>query len=282
MAPIVFAAVILAAALHASWNALAKGGGDKHVSMAAVVIGHAPLALVMLPFVPLPAPQSWPFVAASLLLHFGYQLFLLNSYRIGDLTQVYPLARGTAPLLVAVVSVLLLGVELGQIEIAAVLMIAAGIISLGLVRQSDGLRNLPATVLALATGCFIAGYSLVDGTGARLAGTALGFYCWMTLSNAIVFAIYLRLARPGTLSRIPANARWTFVIGGTASFLAYALVTWAFTQAPIALVTALRETSIIFALAIGVIVLKERLNLAKLFWVLVTVAGAVLLRFSKT
>lgn len=282
MDPIVFFAVILAAALHASWNALAKGGGDKHLSMAAVVIGHAPLALVILPFVPLPAPQSWPFVAASMLLHFGYQLFLLNSYRIGDLTQVYPLARGTAPLLVAAVSVLFLGVELGRLEIAAVLMIGAGIISLGLVRHSDGLRNLPATMLALGTGCFIAGYSLVDGTGARLAGTALGFYCWMTLGNAVVFAVYLWVARPGTLRRIPAEAKRVFAIGGAASFLAYALVTWAFTQAPIALVTALRETSIIFALAIGVIFLKERLNLAKLAWTFVVVAGAALLRFSKT
>lgn len=282
MDPIVFMAVIIAAALHATWNAMAKRGGDKHLSVAAVVLGHTPIAVVVLPFVPLPDPASWPFLAVGIVLHFGYQVFLLNSYRIGDLTQVYPIARGTAPLLVAAISVLLLGVELARAEIAAVIIIGAGIISLGLVRQQNGVRNLAAGGLALVTGCFIAGYSLVDGTGARLAGTALGFYGWLTLGNAALFAIYLRLAKPGTLQQIPSNARWTFVIGGGASFLAYALVIWSFTQAPIALVTALRETSIVFALAIGVLFLREKLDVAKLVSTFITLLGAALLRLSKT
>ncbi len=279
---IVFMAVIMAAALHAVWNAMAKGGRDKHLSVAAVVLGHTPIAAIILPFVPLPDPASWPFLIAGIVLHFGYQVFLLNSYRIGDLTQVYPIARGTAPLLVAAISVLLLGVELVRTEVAAVIVIGAGVISLGLVRQQNGSRNLAAGGLALVTGCFIAGYSLVDGTGARLAGTALGFYGWLTLGNAALFALYLRLAKPGTLRQIPANARWTFVIGGSASFLAYALVIWSFTQAPIALVTALRETSIVFALAIGVFFLKEKLDIAKLTSTFITLVGAALLRLSKT
>jgi len=276
---IVFMAVIMAAALHAIWNAMAKGG---HLSVAAVVLGHTPIAVIILPFVSSPDPASWPFLAAGIVLHFGYQVFLLNSYRIGDLTQVYPIARGTAPLLVAAISVLLLGVELARTEVVAVIVIGAGIMSLGLVRQQNGSRNLAAGGLALVTGCFIAGYSLVDGTGARLAGTALGFYGWLTLGNAVLFALYLRLARPGTLQQIPSNARWTFVIGGSASFLAYALVIWSFTQAPIALVTALRETSIVFALAIGVIFLREKLDIAKLLSTFITLVGAALLRLSKT
>ncbi len=282
MDAIVFMAVIVAAALHATWNAMAKGGGDKHLSVAAIVLGHTPIAVAILPFVPAPDPASWPFLVAGIVLHFGYQVFLLNSYRIGDLTQVYPIARGTAPLLVAAISVLLLGVELAWTEIAAVFVIGAGIISLGLVRQQSGSRNLAAGGLALVTGCFIAGYSLVDGTGARLAGTALGFYGWLTLGNALLFAGYLRLLRPGTLRQIPTDAKWTFVFGGGASFSAYALVIWSFTQAPIALVTALRETSIIFALAIGVVFLRERLDIAKVISTFITLVGAALLRLSKT
>jgi len=164
----------------------------------------------------------------------------------------------------------------------AVTIIGASIISLGLVRGQDGLRNHAAGGLALATGCFIAGYSLVDGLGARLAGTALGFYGWLALGNAAVFAIYLRLARPGALSALPSKAGWTFVLGGGASFIAYALVVWSFTHAPIALVTALRETSIVFALAIGVLFLKEKLDLWKLASTFITLIGAALLRFSKT
>jgi drug/metabolite transporter (DMT)-like permease len=282
LSTIVFAAVITAAALHAVWNALAKGGGDKHLSMTAVVLGHTPIALAIVPFVPFPAPESWPYLAAGIALHVGYQLFLLASYRIGDLTQVYPIARGTAPLLVAGISTVFLGVELAPLEVAAIATIGIGIMSLGLVRQRDGLRNGKAGALAFMTGCFIAGYSLVDGMGARLAGTALGFYGWLAIGNAIVFAAYIALAKPGILGSLHTDAKRTFVIGGGASFVAYALVVWAFTQAPIALVTALRETSIVFALVIGVWFLNEKLDLAKLFSTFVTLLGAALLRFSKS
>ena len=282
MDAIVFVAVIVAAALHASWNALAKKGGDKQLSMAAVVLGHAPLAIIVLPFAPLPAEASLPFLLAGIGLHFGYQLFLVQSYRVGDLTHVYPIARGAAPLLVALISVSFLGVELARSEIIAVLIIGAGIISLGLVRQHGGMRNLPAGGLALVTGCFIAGYSLIDGMGARIAGTALGFYCWLTLGNALLFAAYLQIVRPGLIMTIPSKATWTFAFGGSASFVAYALVIWSFTQAPIALVTALRETSIVFALAIGVFFLREKLDVAKLVSTFITLIGAGLLRLSKS
>ena len=281
MTTTVFIAVICAALLHAIWNALVKGGIDKHLSMTAVVLGHTPIAVAVLPFVPSPAPESWLFLATGIGLHVGYQIFLLHSYKIGDLTQVYPIARGSAPLLVAAVSVLFLGVQLQLTELVAVLVIGGGIISMSLVRQKDGLRNTKAAVLALITGCFIAAYSLVDGTGARLAGTALGFYSWLAIGNAFVFAGFTAITRPGLLAKLPTKAKKMFVLGGSASFGAYALVIWAFTQAPIALVTALRETSIIFALLIGVFFLKEKLDLAKVFSTMVTLLGAALLRFSK-
>lgn len=281
MDPFVFVAVLLAAVLHATWNALTKSGGDKETSMAAVVLGHVPLALVGLSIAPLPDPAALPWIAAGVALHCGYQFFLLNSYRVGDLTQVYPIARGVAPLVVALVSVGALGVALTGMETLAILVIACGILSLGLTRSGDGLRNPAATALALGTGLFIAGYSLVDGTGARVAGTSLGYYSWQAIGNAVAFSVILRVTKPGTLRNIPRVARGTFLVGGSASFAAYAIVTWAFTQAPIPLVTALRETSIVFALLIGVLVLKEPLNLRKVASTFLTVCGAALLRVAR-
>jgi len=277
----VFFAVITAAMLHATWNALVKSGGDKHLNMLAVVVGHAPYAAVILPFVPAPALECWPYLLAGIGLHAGYQVFLLKSYRIGDLTQVYPIARGTAPLLVAAVSVLFLGVTLGGLELAGIATIGAGIISLGLVRQRDGMRNTAAGALAFITGCFIAGYSLVDGLGARVAGTALGFYGWLTIGNGLVIMVYVAATRPQVYRGFPGTAKTLFILGGGASYAAYALVIWSFTQAPIALVTALRETSIVFALLIGVVFLKERLDLTKVISTLVTVFGAALLRIAR-
>ncbi len=278
---IVFIAVIAAAALHASWNGLVKHSTDKHLSMLAIVLGHVPPALVILPFVPMPAQASWPYIIAGACLHFGYQLFLLASYRMGDLTQVYPIARGTAPMIVAVVSVTFLGVVLSSLEIAAIAVIGIGIMSLSIVRQGDGLRNTQAALTAFATGCFIASYSLVDGLGAREAGTALGFYGWLTVLNAVFLSATMAVIRPGIFRRLAGEGRTMAVVGGGASYAAYALVIWAFTQAPIALVTALRETSIIFALLIGVVFLKEKLNLAKVISTAVTLSGAILLRIAR-
>ena len=280
MSVTVFCAVLLAALLHAVWNALVKGGADKHAAMCAVMVGHVPIGLAVLPFVPLPASPNLPWLLAGIALHFLYQVSLLRSYGSGDLTQVYPIARGSAPLIVAGVSVIFLDVALGPAELLAVAVIGAGILSMSLVRQRDGLRNAGAARLALLTGCFIAAYSLVDGTGARLAGTALGFYAWLAILNGVLFALYTAATSMPSLRRAVAS-RNLLVFGGGFSFLAYALVVWAFTQAPIALVTALRETSIVFALLIGVVFLKERMDLAKLIATMTTLFGAALLRLAR-
>jgi len=281
MSPTVFFAVIGAALLHASWNALVKGGADKLLGICAVIIGHVPFAVVCLMFVPAPHPESWTLLGAGILLHTGYQFFLLNSYKLGDLTQVYPIARGSAPLLVALFSVLVLQVQLSKIELIAVAIIGIGILSLGLVRKKDGQRNPAAAISALITGCFIASYSLVDGTGARLAGTSVGFYSWLSIANGIIMSIYALAVRPTILKQLVSSHLTLFMVGGGASFIAYATVTWAFTQAPIALVTALRETSIVFALLIGVFFLKERIDIVKVFSTFTTLVGALLLRFGK-
>lgn len=274
-------AVIGAALLHASWNALVKGGSDKLLGMGAVIIGHVPFAILCLLFVPAPAPASWTLLCWGIVLHTGYQFFLLHSYKLGDLTQVYPIARGSAPLLVALFSVLVLKIELSKLELVAVAIIGIGILSLGLVRKSTGHRSPAAAISALITGCFIASYSLVDGTGARLAGTSVGFYSWLSIANGIIMSIYIIAVRPRILKQLVSTHLTLFMVGGGASFIAYAIVTWAFTQAPIALVTALRETSIVFALLIGVFFLKERIDLVKVFATFTTLVGAFLLRFGK-
>ncbi len=273
--------VLAAALLHAVWNALVKGSSDKTASMVAVVLGHVPFAIVALFFVESPVADSWMWLLFGILLHAGYQLFLVAAYRFGDLSQVYPIARGVAPLLVTLISILFLGVLLSNFQLAAIMLIAIGITSICLVRKSDGALNGNAVVLALITGCFIAGYSLVDGTGARLAESPLGYYSWLTIGNSIVIVLATHFMRRGILRDVFIHSKTAFLVGGGASFVAYALVVWAFTQAPIALVTALRETSIVFALLIGVFHLKERLSLVKVFSTVITLGGAMMLRFSR-
>lgn len=273
--------VLAAASLHASWNFLVKRNRDPYLGMTAVVLGHTPFALAALGIAPAPDAKALPFILGGAVLHTGYQLFLLASYRVGDLSQVYPLARGSAPLIVACVSLTLLGVSLSRLELAAVLLIGTGIMSLTLVRRSEGLRNGRAAGLALVTGGFIAAYSLVDGMGARTAGTALGYYGWVSTANAVLFALAMGAFHPEAVRRAVFHEPKLALSGGGASFLAYALVTWAFTRAPIPLVTALRETSIVFALLLGVVVLKERLDLLKLLATLCTLLGVGLLRLGR-
>jgi drug/metabolite transporter (DMT)-like permease len=163
----------------------------------------------------------------------------------------------------------------------AVATIGAGIMSLCLVRAGDGQRNPAAARMALLTACSIAAYSLIDGMGARVSGSPIGFYGWESVINAIIFSIFVAVTKPGLLTRSLRDGRRTAVIGGGASFLAYALVMWAFTQAPIPLVTALRETSIVFALLIGVFIFREPLNLTKVASTFTTLFGAALLKFAR-
>ena len=281
MTGLIFAMVMAAALLHAIWNALVKGGSDKAAAMTAVVFGQGLSGLLLLPFVPFPSLDSWPYLAVGVALHFGYQVFLIAAYRIGDLSQVYPIARGSSPLIVATVSIFVLGERFAAMQLAGIALIAFGIASISLVRRKDGVFQGKAALLALITGGFIASYSIVDGLGARVAGTALGFYAWHALINSAVFGIGVGLYRPPLL---PAafRLRRSLFLGGGASFIAYALVMYAFTQAPIALVTALRETSIIFALFIGVVVFREPLNLAKVAATMATLSGAAILRFYRS
>ena len=228
-----------------------------------------------------PARESVPFLVAGIVLHVGYQLFLLRSYESGDLTQVYPIARGSAPVIVALVSVGFLGVRLSGMELLAILVIATGILSLTLVRRADGQRNARAGLLALGTGGIHRGVFV--GRRARRSGGRNGprlLRLGWPSGTVWSMALFLAATTPGVIGDILRRGKGALILGGGASFAAYAIVIWAFTQAPIALVTALRETSIVFALLIGVFVLNERLDLAKLASTMTTLLGAALLRFA--
>ena len=215
------------------------------------------------------------------MLHFGYQLFLLKSYEHGDLTKVYPIARGTAPLLVGLFSLIVLGVELSSAKIFSIIIIGVAVISLAFGQKSDRQKRHSASIFPLITGLFIASYSLIDGLGARLAGSSLGFFCLLAIGNGFLMVAYLAWKAPKTLKNLPHYGLSNLLIGGTGSFTAYALVIWAFTKAPIALVTALRETSIVFAFFMGVFFLKEPPSLIKLIASTAILMGVVLLHTSK-
>ena len=170
MEALVIAMVLLAAALHAGWNRMVKIRGERMLVMAMITGWSGICSAVLLPFVQVPTADVWPYIAASLVLHNLYYLFLISAYRHGDLSHVYPIARGSAPLFVAILSVFVLGEEIDQRGMIAIGLIAGGLMSLALTRGVGGLRDTKAILYALGTGAFVALYTIVDGTGARLAG----------------------------------------------------------------------------------------------------------------
>ncbi len=277
----VFGMVLGAAILHAAWNTLVKVNIDRFVMVAVMIISQLVIALLALPFVEIPPAASWPYIWASTALHTAYFVFLIMSYRYGDLSHVYPISRGSAPLIVAFVSVVYVGEILSRQATLSIALIALGIMSLTLTRGASGFREPKAIFYALGTGVFIAGYTVVDGLGARLADSAHSYVVWLNIFNGIptlVLALYLRRGR----FFLQAQASWKpAVLAGVVSLLAYWIVIWAMTMAPLALVSAIRETSMVFALLFGVFFLKERLNLVRAASTALTLLGAVILKLSR-
>jgi drug/metabolite transporter (DMT)-like permease len=281
----VFLAVIFAAFLHALWNSMVKSHEDKHVAVAAIVLGHIPASLVIILLLPMPTIESLPYIIASALIHQGYQWFLLTAYRHGDYTRVYPIARGTGPVVVTIVLLLFFGVKLSIYELLGIIVISIGILSLSAQDRHSffpwiARRNARAISFALLTGLFIGGYSIVDGYGARASLSPLSFMGWSFVVNALIFPILLKIMKQqSVVKRVFSEAKLLFWFGGTISYIVYAIVVWGFTQAPIPLVSALRETSVIIALLIGTLFLKERFTILKTLSILVIFAGVVLLKF---
>lgn len=280
MTTTVFFAVLLAAFLHAAWNALIKSSEDKLLGTLAVVVGFVPVSILTVVFFPIPHADAWPYIVVGGFIHVGYLMLLVHAYHHGDLSHVYPIARGTAPLIVTLISLWLLNAELGRQQIIGIAVIAAGILSLSLSRPAQQGSRL-ATRLALAVGGFIALYSVVDGLGARLSGSPFAYFAWETLITVVVFCLIAFKMRSDIFTVAWNGPRWKPLVGGTASFVAYAIVVWAFTLAPIALVAALRETSMVFALAIGVLILREPLDKSKFIATFLTISGAAIVKLAR-
>lgn len=279
---IVFFAVLLAALLHATWNSLVKGSQDKYVGMLLIALGHVPPGVIFVFFAPLPGMDVLPWLGASLALHLGYQIFLAASYRVGDLTTVYPIARGSAPLFVTMVSLTVLDVDLSWWQVGSVGLLILGLLLLSYDRLGTNKRQWTVVILALVTGGFIASYSIVDGLGARKMGYALAYWGWVAIGNGALMTLWMLLFQPTSMAKVRLSSQnlTTLLLGGGASYLAYGIVTWAFTQAPIAVITALRETSVIFALLIGLIFLRERSTPMKIVACSMTVVGVICLRIT--
>lgn len=280
MSASVFAAVLLAAALHAGWNAIVKSGTrDRYLAISLVSIASGALALPMLPFARLPNAAAWPWLIASALLHIGYNLFLARAYRSGDLGQVYPIARGAAPLLVAVLMLAVFGERLALPELAGVLALGGGVVLMSL-RGGRVLERLQADAVAaaLATSVCIAAYTVSDGAGARANGSAHGYALWLFVLDGALMLLLL-LARRGPAGVRQLRRTWRGgVAGGAMSAAAYWIVIWAMTVAPVALVSALRESSVLFAAAISTLVLREPVTGWRVAAAAAIVLGIVLLK----
>ena len=257
----VFWAILAAAALHAGWNAVVKVGLDRFSAILLLALVQSAIALLLLPLFAVPAAAAWPWLIASAGLHTGYKMFLIRAYEHGDLSQVYPLARGSAPLLVAVFGVVVLGEALGLTRALAVLAIGLGVTGMALERRSGvGGASAKAIAYALGTAGFTASYTLVDGVGARLSGSPSGFALWMFVGDGIGMVL-VALALRGRAAFGGLAAEWKAgLAAGAMSLCSYWVAIWAFTVAPIALVAALRETSVLFAMVIAMVVLGEKIG----------------------
>jgi drug/metabolite transporter (DMT)-like permease len=276
----IFLAVLCAAAMHAGWNAVVKLGLDRFSSIVLLAIVQALIAIPLLPFVDQPLSAAWPWILASALLHTGYKVFLVHAYAHGDLSQVYPIARGSAPMIVAVFTIAVLGEAISPIGMVAVAAIAAGVILMSFKGSATFERMRPKAIMyALGTAAFTAGYTLVDGIGARVAYTASGFILWMVIGDAIGMIAYAAIIR-GRLAFAGLRSAWlSGLAAGGLSLGSYWVAVWAMTHAPIALVAALRETSVLFALAIGAVFLKEPLTLWRWASAALIAAGVIAMRF---
>ncbi|MDQ0140427.1 EamA family transporter [Cupriavidus necator] len=278
----VFAVVLLAAFLHAAWNAVVKGGGDKMLSTVMVAVMAGLMAAVALPALPQPAAASWPFIAASVGVHVVYFALVARIYRNADMSLTYPLMRGCAPLLVALASVGWLGEHLSALAWGGIAVISLGILAMaGGARGARGVRGGREGVwLALLNALVIAIYTLIDGTGVRRSGAPVAYAFWIFLLTAVPLAAWaLATRRPELAGYVRRNLGFALV-GGGGTLASYALSLWAMTRAPVAPVAALRESSILFGALISALLLKERVGAARLGAACLIAAGVATLRFA--
>lgn len=276
MSSLVVALVLGSALLHASWNALLRADADR---LKFITVMSACCALIALPvalIAPKPAPEAWPYVAASGAVQIAYCLLLVRAYRDGHLAQAYPIARGTAPLLVTLGAALFAGERLSPLGLAGVALVSTGITTLTFGKGRPDVRTAAA---AVATGAAIASYMVIDGLGVRLSGSAIGYAAWQAVAQGapMPFVYLLLRARWPALAWDANLAR--VAVGAAISVLAYGVVLWAMSLSPMGQVSALRETSILFAAVIGAVFLREPFTPRGLLGAAMIAGGAVALGF---
>ncbi|MGI5352894.1 EamA family transporter [Streptomyces sp. CA-250714] len=268
MTPIVVAAVLAAALIHATWNALAHGIRDQLLAFTLVGGGGSVCGAVLACFTPLPAAGAWPALIVSAVLHVVYQALLMRSFRMGEFGQMYPIARGTAPLVVTVLAAVFVHEMPDPWQLAGVLLASAGLVGVALwglrgKGRDDGepgaaAPQWPALTAAVCTGLAIAAYTVVDGVGVRASGTSLGYIAWLMILEGLAIPAWAIATRRRELLVQLRPIALRGLLGGALSVVAYGLVLWAQTRAPLAPVAALRESSIIAGAAIGAVFFKER------------------------
>lgn len=277
MTTTVFFAVLGAALLHAGWNAIIKTGGNKQTTMMIFTIWQGLIGLGVVVWFPWPTAQVWPWLLASGVIHMFYQLFLAYAYEQGDLSRVYPISRGSAPLIVLAVGAIFLSDVVRVTEYIGIAVLGMGILLMagGALRAGESRRLIP---YALGAAVATAGYTLVDGIGARIDGNPVGYVGWILLMSAFFFVPAALVLKGPTVARAPWSVWRRGIVPAAASLAAYGIVVWAMTQAPIALVAALRETSILFAVLIGWLVFGEKMGALKATAALLIVSGVALTR----
>ncbi len=270
--------VLLAALMHASWNALVKGAEDRFLAMTLVTVMPGLLSLVVAVFLlPLPARASWPFLLLSMIAHGGYYVCLLEAYRFGDLSRIYPLARGTAPLFVAALSTLAVGERLATPALAGVALVALGTGSLAFEDGWPKGGQGRSVIFALLTAIAIAGYMLADGLGARRSGAPFSYIAWVFAIDSLPLLLALPVLR-GRASLAYLRRNWLIgLAGGLLSLGAYGIAIWAMSRGAMGEVAALRETGVVFAALIGWLALGEPLGRRRIAASCAVAAGIILL-----
>lgn len=270
-------AVLASAFLHALWNALIKTGTSRLGAMVVLSIGEVPIGLAVAALRPMPAPNVWKWVLMAGCAHFFYKFFLSYAYERGDLSRVYPIARGTAPLVVALLGTFLLSDQLSLHEYLGIAVLGAGILLMagGVFSNGENRKMLP---FALGSACATASYTMLDGTGARISGDAIAYVAWVFVADGLLFTTGMLLIKGMAVVPREAKAWGTGMIAAAASYGAYGVSVWAMTRAPIAVVAAVRETSILFAVLIGWLAFGEKMTRGKALAACVIVAGVILTR----
>jgi len=276
------ALVLLAAVMHASWNALVKGAGDRLLTMTFLSFWPLFPALAAAVFwLPTPAPASWPFIVGSTIIHVGYYVGLIKAYRFGDLSQVYPLARGTAPVFVALLSALTAGEILSPAGFAGVALVSIGTASLAFERGWPRGDQARSVAFALMTALTIMLYTVVDGLGVRRSGAPLGYIAWLFSVDGIPLFIASLIWRRGQIATYFRDTWHIAMVGGFLSFAGYGIAIWAMSLGAMAQVAALRETGVIFAAIIGAVFLREPFGRRRVIAAAVVAAGIVVLQASR-